>query len=38
MSVINPLKKAVDDDAGLNKPACTDLRVEDFGKAIVLSF
>lgn len=38
--LIIPLKKAVDDDDDddFNKQACRNLRAEDFGKAIVLSF
>lgn len=38
INVVNdPLKKAVDDD-DLSKQTCRNLRVEDFGKATVLSF
>lgn len=37
MLLIIPLKKAVDYD-DFNKQAFRNLRVEDFGKAIVLSF
>lgn len=40
MFLIIPLKKAVDDDDDddLNKQACRNVRVEDFGKAMALSF